>query len=174
MDPCLKLPLEFYLRADVVQISRDLLGCFLFTKINGKMTDGKIVETEAYRGAEDRACHAYDNRRTQRTEVMFHEGGITYVYLCHGMHSMLNVVTKVPENEGKKPKTQVNKHLANSPGKVAQALGIDRKLNGASLSSQTICIEKGNPPKTILASPQIGVEYAGGDAKLPWRFVCDN
>jgi len=89
------LPKSFYTRPDVVRISRELLGKFVFTRVRNRVTGGMIIETEAYAGATDRASHAYGNRRTKRTEVMFHEGGVAYVYFCYGMHSLLNVVTNL-------------------------------------------------------------------------------
>ena len=90
-----KLAKDFYLRDDVIQISKELLGTYLFTKINNKITAGIITETEAYAGITDKASHAYNNRRTNRTEVMFAEGGVSYVYLCYGIHHLFNVVTNV-------------------------------------------------------------------------------
>jgi len=189
MGTILKLPLQFYLRDDVVQISRELLGCYLFTSIDGLLTGGRIVETEAYRGAEDRACHAYNNLRTKRTNVMFQQGGVSYVYLCYGMHNMLNVVTNqegtphailiraIEPVEGvdvmqmRRKKEKIDKTFTNGPGTVAQALGIDRRLNGLSLLEETLWIEIGETPKKIEAGPRIGVDYAGQDAKLPWRFI---
>ncbi len=188
MGTGLKLPVEFYIRDDVVSISRELLGCFLFTSIGGIVTGGRIIETEAYRGAEDKACHAYNNRRTKRTEVMFWQGGISYVYLCYGMHNMLNIVTggegtphavlirAIEPTAGidlmlrRRKKEKMDKSLANGPGTVAQALGIDRSMNGVSVSGTRLWIEKGERPHKILAGPRVGVGYAGQDALLPWRF----
>jgi len=92
-----RLPLDFYTRTDVVQIARELLGKVLVTEFNGQRTSGRITETEAYRAPDDRACHAFGNRRTARTEVMFQEGGRVYIYLCYGIHHLFNVVTG-PEN----------------------------------------------------------------------------
>lgn len=182
------LPLEFYLREDVVQISRDLLGKNLFTSINGVVTGGQIIETEAYRGPEDKASHAYKGRRTARTEVMFHKGGICYVYLCYGIHFLLNVVTNyenVPHAvliRALKPthgidamlmrrgKKTVNGTLTNGPGALAQALGIDASFNGVSFLGKSIWIEEGPSPEKIESSPRIGIDYAEEDAALPWRF----
>lgn len=184
----MKLPLEFYLRDDVVSISSELLGCLLFTSIGGVVTGGRIIETEAYRGAEDRACHAYNNRKTTRTEVMFRQGGVSYVYLCYGMHNMLNVVTN---REGlphavliraieplvgidvmmkRRKKERIDTTFTKGPGTVAQALGIDRRLNGVSLLGESLWIEEGERPTKIEAGPRVGVDYAGPDALLPWRF----
>lgn len=183
-----RLKLDFYLRDDVVQISQDLLGCLLYSAIDGHVTAGRIIETEAYRGAEDRACHAYQNRRTKRTEVMFQEGGVSYVFLCYGMHHMLNVVTNkagmphailiraIEPLEGieimqiRRKKEKVDKTFTNGPGTVAKALGIDRRANGISFLGKTLWIEEGARPETVISGPRIGVAYAGEDAKLPWRF----
>jgi DNA-3-methyladenine glycosylase len=183
-----KLDLAFYQRDDVVQIAQDLLGTSIYTKVDGIITGGMIIETESYRGPEDRASHAYNNRRTKRTEVMFHNGGICYVYLCYGMHYLLNVVTNVAsiphavlirairptvgidEMLRRRKKSMVTPSLTTGPGSVAQALGIDLGHNGATLSGETIWIEKGLPQKKITASPRVGVDYAGEDALLPWRF----
>lgn len=88
-----KLKKDFYLQQDVVMIARELLGKLLVTKFNGHITSGIITETEAYNGVVDKASHAYGNRRTKRTEIMYHRGGVAYVYLCYGIHSLFNVVT---------------------------------------------------------------------------------
>ena len=88
-----KLSLDFYTRTDVVQIARELLGKVLVSEFEGQRTAGRITETEAYRAPDDRACHAFGNRRTNRTEVMFQEGGRAYIYLCYGIHHLFNVVT---------------------------------------------------------------------------------
>ena len=94
--PSKKLPISFFLRSDVIRISKELLGKYLFTRFqSGDLTGGLIVETEAYAGAEDRASHAYGNRRTQRTDVMFHRGGVAYVYLCYGIHALFNIITNL-------------------------------------------------------------------------------
>lgn len=90
-------PLDFYTRTDVVQIARDLLGKVVVTRFEGEQTAGIITETEAYRAPDDRASHAFGNRRTTRTDVMFREGGRAYIYLCYGIHHLFNVVT-APED----------------------------------------------------------------------------
>src|SRR5688572_7863163 len=89
----MKLKRDFYTREDVVLVAKELLGKVLCTKWNGKTTSGIITETEAYEGITDRASHAYRGRRTERTEIMYSEGGTAYVYLCYGMHHLFNVVT---------------------------------------------------------------------------------
>lgn len=187
------LPLEFYQRDDVVLIAKDLLGKALFSTIGGTLTGGIITETEAYRGPEDRACHAYNNRRTPRTEPLFQEGGIAYVYLCYGMHNLLNAVTstldiphavliralqpthglEVMRNRRKKQAPSI---LTNGPGALCQALGITREHNTLSLTQPPLWIEETDiklSPKHISATPRIGVDYAGEDAFLPWRFVLE-
>jgi DNA-3-methyladenine glycosylase len=187
----LKLPQSFYLSSDVVAISKSLLGKYLFTSINGLVSGGYITETESYNGVVDRASHAFGNRKTPRTLIMYQEGGIAYIYLCYGIHEMLNVVTSV---EGQphailiraiEPTTGIDIMLARrnmltlkpnitaGPGSVAKALGIDRKLNGISLQSDTLWIEdKGLSfsDDQIASVPRIGVAYAGEDALLPYRF----
>jgi len=187
----LKLPQSFYLGTDVVAVSKALLGKYLFTCIDGSLTGGYIVETEAYNGAVDRASHAYGNRRTKRTEVMFAEGGIAYIYLCYGIHEMLNIVTSteghaqailiraIEPTEGietillRRGMDKVKPNITAGPGSVAKALGIDRKLNGVSLQGDAMWIEDRGLQFTddqIAAVPRIGVAYAGQDALLPYRF----
>lgn len=187
----MKLPQSYYLGSDVVAISKSLLGKYLFTSINGLISGGYITETEAYNGIIDRASHAFGNRKTPRTQIMYEEGGIAYIYLCYGIHEMLNVVTSV---EGQpyailiraiEPTTRIDTMLARrnmltlkpnitaGPGSVAKALGIDRKLNGISLQSDTLWIEDRGlsfSDNQIAAVPRIGVAYAGEDALLPYRF----
>jgi DNA-3-methyladenine glycosylase len=186
-----KLPLSFYLGHDVVSISKALLGKYLFTRIDGELTGGFIVETEAYNGAVDKASHAYGNRRTNRTEIMFRQGGIAYIYLCYGIHEMLNVVTSTEGHaqailiraiepvEGietillRRNMAQVRPNITAGPGSVAKALGIDRRLNGISLQSDELWIEDRGlsfPDDQIAAVPRIGVAYAAEDALLPYRF----
>ncbi len=186
-----KLPNSFYHRDDVVQISKDLLGKVLCTNINGEFTSGMIVETEAYRGAEDRASHAWNLRRTNRTEIMFGPGGVAYVYLCYGIHHLFNVVTNVPEiphavliraieplqgidKMAERRNVAANKtRLTSGPGVASKALGIEVPHTGQSLKGSTIWIEGDGQEvstKEIIASPRVGVDYAKEHAALPWRF----
>ncbi len=187
----MKLPKSFYAREDVVAISKELLGKYLFTKINGTVTGGIISETEAYAGAIDRASHAYNNRRTARTEIMYSKGGTAYIYLCYGIHHLFNVVTnakgiphailiraiypvvgtKVMLKRRKKETADLKFTIG--PGSMSEALGIKVDLSGTSLSGNKIWIEDRKlviPDNIVLSGPRIGVDYAGKDALLPYRF----
>lgn len=184
------LPEEFYLQADVVKVARQLLGKVLVTQQNGIKTSGIITETEAYAGETDRASHAFGGRRTTRTETMYMKGGVAYVYLCYGLHCLFNVVTNKAEIphavliRGIEPVEgieEMNQRLAlkkmkpggNGPAKVSAALGIDLNHDKATLNSTGIRIEDhaiNIPEKKIMVAPRIGVDYAGEDAKLPYRF----
>ena len=191
-----KLTLSFYQRPDVLKIARELLGKVLVTKLGPEgyrdETSGRIVEVEAYNGVVDKASHASGGRRTNRNEVMYGEGGISYVYLCYGIHHLFNVVTNrqetphailiralepikgidvMLERTGKK---ELDTSLTKGPGNVSKALGISFKQHsGLSLLSKEIFIAEDDfklNKKDIIASPRIGVDYAGEDAKLPYRF----
>ena len=187
-----KLPLSFYKRDDVVLISKELLGNYLFTQFNGSLTGGIIVETEAYCGRDDRASHAYNGRRTGRTEIMYQTGGLCYVYLCYGIHHLFNVVTNVENladailiraiqpthgidhmKQRRLLKDVTNNRFASGPGTLSQALGISRENNGESLNGDRIWIAKGHQPDKnhIVTSLRINVKYAGNDALRPWRFT---
>jgi len=183
-----KLPRSFYIREDVVQIAKELLGKVLITDIDGKVTAGRIVETEAYCGRGDKACHA-NGKRTPRTEVMYGEGGHAYVYLCYGIHHLVNVVTNIEGQadavliraleplDGKEIMQERRKFtkakLASGPGTLSQAMGIHVSMTGADLLSDEIWIGLTNEAEEfrILADTRIGVEYAEEDALRPWRFV---
>jgi DNA-3-methyladenine glycosylase len=185
------LPKPYYLHQDVVFLAKELIGKYLFTKIDGQLSGGIITETEAYKGIEDRACHAFGGRRTKRNEMMYAEGGVAYVYLCYGIHPLLNVVTNqkdtpdailiraIQATHGEElmlkrtGKPQMNLQVTDGPGKVTKALGITLADNGESLQNKRIWIEdRGiDLSKTeILNTPRIGVEYAGEDARLLYRF----
>ena len=187
-----KLPRSFYLRDNVLQIAEELLGKFLVTKMNGVITSGMITEAEAYAGVIDSASHAWKGRRTQRTEIMYAPGGTAYVYLCYGIHHLFNVVTNekniphailirgVEPVEGievmlqRRNMLRPDYNLTRGPGSVSQALGILVKYTGADLLGEKIWIEDRGlkiPRKKILRTKRIGVEYAGKDALLDYRFV---
>ncbi|HLU05555.1 MAG TPA: DNA-3-methyladenine glycosylase [Woeseiaceae bacterium] len=188
----MKLERSFYLRNDVVQISRELLGKVLCTRINGAVTKAVITETEAYAGVGDKASHAWGGRRTKRTEPMFGEGGTAYIYLCYGIHHLFNVVTAEAgtphailvragqplEGEAlmkrRRGPQATNKTLLSGPGSVAQALGITTRATGTDLLGARIWIEEHEicvDPKRIEIGPRIGVAYAAEDAARPYRFV---
>ncbi len=182
---------DFYLRANVLKVAKDLLGKYLFTRIDGKTTAGIIVETEAYAGVTDKASHAYGDRRTPRTEIMYAHGGVAYVYLCYGIHHLFNVVTNqagiphavliraVVPAEGietilqRRKKTKLSDSVASGPGMVSEALAIKKSHSGADLMGKTIWLEDRNiqiATRSIICSPRIGVDYAEEDAQLPYRF----
>src|SRR4051812_3558815 len=180
----MKLPRSFYTRDNVVQIAKELLGKVLYTNIDGRLTAGIITETEAYAGISDRASHAYNDRRTKRTEVMYGKGGTAYVYLCYGIHHLFNVVTNkkdVPHAvliraikpfKGidvileRRKKIIPDAKICSGPGTVTEGLGITTAHTGTDLLGDLIWIEdKGIKVlgKDIIKSPRIGVDYAGAD-----------
>lgn len=186
----MKLDESFYQRNQVTIIARELLGKELVTRISGKITSGIIVETEAYSETE-KGCHAFMGKKTERNKVMFESGGLSYVYLCYGIHHLFNVVTNTPgiaddvliralePLHGQKTMlsrmatSQINR-ITSGPGKLTKALGIHRKHNTESLLGNRIWIEDNGLqllPSRIKASPRIGIDYAGKDALLPWRFT---
>lgn len=185
-----RLPREFYTRADVLAVARDLLGrTLVVAQRGGARVAGRIVETEAYRGPEDRASHAFGGRRTRRTEVMYARGGVAYVYLIYGMHHQFNVVTNdadVPhailvraveplegvERMRRRRGGVGDRALTSGPGKLCAALGIDLGLNGADLLGERVWIETGEPQgrRAVESGPRVGVDYAGAWARRPWRF----
>lgn len=187
----MKLTKSFYTRPDVVQLAHELLGKYVYTCVDGMLTGGMIVETEAYSGENDKACHAHLQRRTQRTEIMYAEGGVAYVYLVYGIHHLFNIITNqqgsadavlvraiepevgVEEMLLRRNMQQLKPNLTAGPGVLSQALGINKKLYGADLTGSTIWLEDKNvvfSPEKIAAGPRIGIDYAGEDALLPWRF----
>ena len=188
----MKLPESFYVRNDVIQVSRDLLGKVLATRIDGCITKAVITETEAYAGETDKASHAYGGRRTKRTEPIYQTGGRAYVYLCYGIHHMFNVVSSVAgephailvragqplEGESKmlrrREKQKIDKTLLAGPGSLGKALGITTALTGTDLSGSTIWIEDQGVTvndRQIAVGPRVGIDYAEEDAKRPYRFI---
>ncbi|MFA4870605.1 MAG: DNA-3-methyladenine glycosylase [Pedobacter sp.] len=186
-----KLPYSFYQDTDVNQLAIQLLGKQLYTFIDGVITSGTIVETEAYNGEEDKASHAYGGRFTDRTKIMYDEGGISYVYLCYGIHHLFNVVT-APKGtphavliRGLEPvngldimlyrrnKPVLKPALTAGPGALAKAMGIDKGLNAKDLCGEEIWIEDNGlivRSEDIVAVPRVGVDYAEDHALLPWRY----
>ena len=188
----MKLTKDYFLNDNVLAIAYDLLGKYLFTRVDGQLTGGLICEVEAYNGTGDRASHAYGSRRTRRNEMMYHEGGVAYVYLCYGMHHLLNFVTNadgIPDailirgiipTHGEElmlqriGKWKVTHDIGIGPGKVSKLLGLTVADNGLSLCGDTLWIEdRGTlvPDNQVETTPRIGVDYAGEDALLPYRFV---
>lgn len=195
--PPAPLPREFYTRRNTLLIARELLGRRLVVPApgDGARVSGIIVETEAYQGPEDKAAHSYNNRRTTRTETMFATGGVAYVYFIYGMYYQFNVVTNtetIPHavliralepDEGiewmrQRRPTRDDRNLTNGPGKLCQALGIDRSYNGEELTGKRVWIEEGQGKLTankIASGVRIGIDYAEEYAAKPWRFwVKDN
>ena len=157
--------------------------------MRGATTKAIITETEDYEGVTDRASHAFSNRRTKRTEPMYAAGGIAYVYLCYGIHHLFNVVSgdkdlphatliragKPLHGEKTMRRRRNNaKRLMAGPGTLSQALGIRTTMTGSDLQGPKIWIEDHDitvADSAIETGPRIGVDYAGADAALPYRFV---
>lgn len=191
----MKLPSSYYLRNNVVEIAKDLIGKEIFTNIDGEFSSGIIIETEAYAGVTDKASHAYGGRRTKRTDIMFANGGVAYVYLCYGIHSLFNIVCSelgVPNAvlirgikvatgseliTQRMAKSKFNNGMIHGPGLVTKALGIKVSHNGTELQGKTIWLEKSDfnfDASRISVTPRIGIEYAGDDALLPYRFALES
>ncbi len=190
-----------FFKQDTVEVAKKLLGKKIIRNISGNFFCAKIVETEAYLGLEDRACHSYGGKITNRNKTLYLDGGHIYVYLIYGMYNLLNIVTR-DENHpeavliraveplenldafsqkrfGKNYKDLTNyqkKNLSNGPGKLSMALGIDRSLNEKKLSKDYLYIAHGEDisEKDLVTTKRIGIDYAGEDAKLPLRFYIKN
>ena len=190
------LPRNFYTRKAVTQVARELLGKVLYTSINNEVTAGIITETEAYAGIMDKASHAYNNRRTARTQIMYREGGCAYVYLCYGVHALFNIVTSfendphavlirgilplhgIEKMKNRKGKSILAPNDGIGPGNITKLLGIQVNHTGLSLCNNS------NPElgiwlqdegisvldTDVMIGPRIGVGYAAEDALLPYRF----
>jgi DNA-3-methyladenine glycosylase len=186
-----KLRRSFYTREDTIAVARELLGKRLVVPApSGERVSGRIVETEAYLGVEDRAAHSFGGRRTARTETMYGKGGTVYVFFVYGMHHQFNVVTgrtDVPHAiliRGLEPEEGIelmrqrrgsvaNRELTSGPGKLTRALGIDRSFDKEDLAGDRVWIEDPGAlilPDDIASGPRIGVDYAGEHALHPWRF----
>lgn len=190
----MRLPLEFFQR-DAVTLAKDLLGKLLIREIDGEKLVGKIVETEAYMGPEDKAAHSYRNRRTERTEAMFGRAGRAYIYFIYGMYYCLNVVAAkegIPQGvllravepmEGihlmkgyRRIKSKRIQELTNGPGKLCQALDIDKSLYGTDLVfGHSLYILDYHDEFEILSSKRINIDYAEEYQDRLWRFyIKDN
>ena len=188
-----------FFKRDTVEVAKNLLGKKIIRNISGNFFCAKIVETEAYLGLEDRACHSYGGNITKRNEILYKEAGTIYVYLIYGMYNLLNIVTK-NENDpeavliravepienidamavnrfGKIYKdlsSYQKKNLTNGPGKLTMAMEIDRALNGKILSPDYLFIVDGEDVRNIIETKRIGIDYAGEDANLPLRFYIED
>jgi DNA-3-methyladenine glycosylase len=186
-----KLGIDFYKRDNVLEIARELLGKLLVTKWDGILSSGRIVEVEAYTGVEDKASHAFGGRRTNRNDIMYAGGGVVYVYLCYGIHHLFNVVTSDKEIPHailiralepvkgiavmlqRTGKIKPDFTLTRGPGNLSKALGLSVSHSGLSLQSKELFISDDGfivSKNEIGASPRIGVDFAGADALLPYRF----
>ena len=187
---------KFYLRKDVVKIAKELLGKIIVTYFDEQLTAARITETEAYNGINDKASHAYNNRRTKRTEIMYAKGGAAYVYLCYGIHHLFNVVTNLKDVPNavliraaepvfgietmlmRTHKKILNSTLTAGPGNVSKALGIYTHHTGGDLQSDKFFIADDGfrlSNNKIITTSRIGVDYAAEDALLPYRFfIKDN
>jgi DNA-3-methyladenine glycosylase len=186
----------FFDQFDVLELAQNLLGCYLCTYQQGLLTKGLIVETEAYRGKDDKACHAYGYKRTKRTQTMFSKPGTAYVYLCYGIHHLFNIVAG-PENEpdavliravepavgietmlSRRKFSKLKPQLTAGPGVLSKALGISTSMNGLHLghTDSDIWLEYGTKilNSNIIKGPRIGIDYAEECVDWPWRFSINN
>ena len=183
----MKLPRSFY-EQSTVDVAKQLLGKYLVRKYPGGDCIGRVVETEAYVGPRDLACHAAKGR-TARNEVMFGPAGHAYVYFIYGFYNMLNLVTEARDYPAavliravepvngidlmkQRRRSEVLRNLASGPGKLCQAFAIDRSLNGADICGKVLYVEdRGEPTPKFIARPRVGVEYAGRWKEKPYRFL---
>jgi DNA-3-methyladenine glycosylase len=187
----MKLLTDFYQREDTVQVARELLGKYLFTNVDKQLVGGIIVETEAYLGPDDRGSHSWNNKRTARNEMMYEAGGVVYMYICYGIHDMLNIVTgtegsshailiralePVEGVEIMKERRGIydsDKRLCKGPGALGKALGLSKLHNGTSLQGEEIWIEDRGyliPDDQIVGSARVGMNFEGPYKDIPWRF----
>ncbi len=187
------LPRSFYAR-DALSVAQDLLGHRLLSFCGPGVTGGTIVETEAYCGILDRGCHAFNYRRTERTGPMYGPPGTAYVYMIYGLHHCLNAVclregdphavlirAVLPEvgvalmarRRGRGVATEGSRQLSDGPGKLCEALGVDRSLNGASLAGGPVIIAGGRRRGRIDALPRVGLGSVGEFGRVPWRFTLE-
>jgi len=194
MNPYAKLPRNFYLETDVIKIAKSLLGKVLCTQFDGKLTKARITETEAYCGRTDDTCHAYPDRRTPRTETMYAQGGTAYVYVCYGIHYLVNIVTNqkdiadvvlirgVEPIEGqrfmleRRKLSKISSTLCASPATLSIALGITKNHDGIDLLGDQIWLENANEisPEKIQIGTRVGMNPNRKSAYLPWRFSIKN
>lgn len=193
-----KLERSFFYN-DTLKVAKNLLGKILVHEVNGKKLMGKIVETEAYMGATDKASHAYGNRKTERTRALYNEGGHCYIYLIYGMYYCFNIVTREEEipqcvliralepvsdlqdfikNRYKSIENinkQKIKNLSNGPGKLCMALDLDKRHNMMDLCDDEIYVLDNNENFQVVTSKRINIDYAEEAKDFPWRFyIKDN
>lgn len=160
-----------FFKQDTISLAQNLIGKWIVTNINGNEIKAQISETEAYLGIEDSACHTFGGKRTERTEPMWHEGGTIYIYLCYGLHYLLNIVSKdVGEPEAVLIRAVVE---ANGPAKATKFLGIDKSLNGESIiNNRRICILDDGKKYSYSRDSRVGIEYAQPkDRTAQLRFI---
>jgi DNA-3-methyladenine glycosylase len=195
--PGFRLAPEYFQQTDTLGLAQDLVGKLLFTHFDGQLTGGRIVETEAYLGTTDHACHAHLGKRTKRTETMYQAGGVAYIYLCYGVHALLNLVTHQPGMphvvliraieplvgldvmQVRRGISRPTPRLTAGPGVLTQALGLTTAHNGMSLCSDTLWLATDGLPVAgspdLVASPRVGIaSYAGPDTDQPWRYRLRN
>jgi len=186
-----KLPRSFYSR-DAETVAKELLGQILITRLPQGEARGLIVETEAYLGREDKAAHSFGGKKTQRNEVLYGPAGHAYIYLIYGLYHLFNIVVGEPgdpqavliraleplagfEIMAKRRKTEQKKLLTSGPGRLSEAMGITRQLNGENLLGEPLFIAKGtDEPREIIAKPRIGIDYAQEWVDKPLRFYLAN
>ncbi len=190
----MKFDRDFFTK-DSFEVAKSLLGATLHTNIENKIASGKIVELEVYYGMKDKASHAYGGRKTTRNKVMYQMGGVAYIYLIYGLHSLFNIVTGMENNaqailiralepidgiEIMRERRGSNKllNLASGPGKLCAALNITSRQNGFDLSGNTVWIEPPSikvPDEKIIRAARVGIDYAEEYKNKLWRFyIKDN
>lgn len=194
----MKLKRSFYSR-DTITVAKELLGKILVYNANGNILKGKIVETEAYLGVEDKAAHAYGGKRTKRMETMYGLPGTAYIYLIYGMYYCFNIITvkegvpqgvlirgieplqgidQMVENRFKKPIKNLTdrqkKNISDGPGKLSMAFGIDKTFNGIDLCGQKMYLEYGMDEKIkVIETTRIGIDYAEEAKHFPYRYYIE-
>ena len=169
----MKLLASAYFRQPATKLASDLLGKWLCVQRGDEVLRRRITETECYFGEEDTACHAHKGR-TPRTDTLYQQGGITYIYLCYGIHSLLNIVTGGQDH----PEAVLIRGVegASGPGRVTKLFGLTTTQNRIPLCRESgIWLEDdGTPPPTYRALSRVGIDYAApADRNRPWRYLAD-
>ena len=187
----MKISQSFYQRDDTLLIARELLGKYLFTKVEDKVVGGIIVETEAYLGPEDRGSHSFNNKRTTRNEMMYEAGGVVYMYICYGIHDRLNIVTGTKGSShailirALEPVAGIDTmkmrrgssvdriRLCKGPGALGKALGVSKLHNGVSLQGDEVWIEDQGlsiSDDDVVSTARVGMNFDGVYKEIPWRY----